>query len=482
LRQQGSCIGDEGSQLTVQDFAKTVRTRWKLICGAIVLAVFGAFAYSFVITPQYQASTRLFVSTTSDGTNSQTYDGGLFAERRVLSYTELLMGDVLAQRAVDKLGLDMSAADLQAKVEATVPAETVLIDVTVVDSSAARARDIANTLADEFVVMAAGLETPELGAAPNARVIVQQRAEMPGSPMSAKTTRMLAIAAVMGALIGLAIAFIRDRMDDSVKGADALEKLTGVGLLAGIPYDAQRAKGPLVSFETDRSAVADAYRELRINLRFLEVAEGPRVLLIASCGPDDGRTTTAVNLALALAEANHTVAIVDADLRRPLVGSYLELSGEVGFSTVLAGEVPLGEALQATQFPRLTALTSGAVPANPTELLESPATSDVLGELSRQFDYVIVDSPSLLVTDAALLAARSQGVLVVARFGKTTRKQLAEAIHRLTRAGGPLLGAVLTMTPPQKRSAGDTYYGAGAGTHRDSDKQGGRWRRSSHGK
>lgn len=468
--------------MTVQDFAKIVRIRWKSICGAIVLAILAAFAYSVFITPQYQASTRLFVSAPSDGTNSQTYDGGLFAERRVLSYTELLMGDVLAQRTVDKLGIDMSAADLQAKVEAVVPAETVLIDVTVTDSSAARARDIANTLADEFVVMAAGLETPELGAAPNARVIVQERAEMPDSPMSAKTTRILALAAVMGALIGLVIAYLRERMDDSVKDADALEKLTGVGLLAGIPYDAQRAKGPLASFETDRSAVADAYRELRINLRFLEVADGPRVLLIASCGPDDGRTTTAVNLALALAEANHTVAIVDADLRRPLVGSYLELPGEVGFSTVLAGEVPLGEALQATHFPRLTALTSGAVPANPTELLESPATSDVLGELSRQFDYVIVDSPSLLVTDAALLAARSQGVLVVARFGKTTRKQLAEAIHRLTRAGGPLLGAVLTMTPLQKRSAGDTYYGAAAGTHRDSHKQGGRWRRSSHGK
>jgi receptor protein-tyrosine kinase len=468
--------------LTVQDFARVLRSQWKMICGVIVLAVFAAFAYSVIITPHYQASTRLFVSTTSDGTNSQTYDGGLFAERRVLSYSELLMGEVLAQRTVDKLGLDMSAADLRDKVEATVPADTVLIDVTVVDSSAARARDIANTLADEFVVMAAELETPALGAAPNARVIVQQRAEMPDSPMSAKTTRLLAIAAAMGAVIGFAIAFIRDRMDDMVRSVDALEKVTGVGLLARIPFDAQRAKGPLTSFETDRSMVADAYRELRINLRFLEVTDGPKVLLVASCGPDDGRTTTAVNLALALAEANHTVAIVDADLRRPLIGPYLGLAGQVGFSTVLTGEASLQDALQDTHFPGLTAMAAGAVPPNPTELLESPATSDVLGELSRQFDYVIVDSPSLLVTDAALLASRSQGVLVVARFGKTTRKQLIEAIHRLTRSGGPLIGAILTMAPPENRSAGDSYYGATSDTHRDSQGQGGRWRLRSRGK
>jgi receptor protein-tyrosine kinase len=453
-----------------------------LICGVIILAVLGAFAYSFVITPQYQASTRLFVSTTSDGTNSQTYDGGLFAERRVLSYTELLMGEILAQRTVDKLGLDMSAADLQSEVEAAVPADTVLIDVTVTDSSGTRARDIANTLADEFVVMAAELETPELGVAPNARVIVQQRAEMPDDPVSSKSTRLLAIAAVMGALIGIAIAFVRDRMDDSVRGADALEHVTGVGLLADIPFDDQRGKGSLVSFETDRSAVADAYRELRINLRFLQVAEGPRVLLIASCGPDDGRTTTAVNLALALAEANHRVVIVDADLRRPVVGPYLGVTGEAGLSTVLSGQATLREALQETRFPRLTALTSGAIPPNPTELLESPATGDVLSELSRQFDYVIVDSPSLLVADAALLASWSQGVLAVARYGKTTRKQLTEAIHRLTRAGGPLLGAVLTMTPPKKRSTGDGYYGSAGGTHRDAQGSGGQPRRGSHGK
>lgn len=480
MENKGS-IGDEESQLTVKDFAQILRMRWKLICGATVLAVLAAFAYSFVITPQYEATTRLFVATTSDGTNTQTYDGGLFAERRVLSYTELVMGDVLAQRTVDKLGLDMSAADLQAKIEATVPADTVLIDVAVVDSSASRARDIANTLADEFVVMAAALETPELGAPPNARVVIQQRAELPDSPMNAKTTRMLAIAAVTGALLGICIAFVRDRLDDTVKNADVLERVTGVGLLAEIPFDGNRAKGPLPSFETDRSKVANAYRELRINLRFLQVADGPRVLLIASCGPDDGRTTTAVNLALALAEAKHSVVIVDADLRRPVVGAYLELPGQVGFSTVLSGEATIREALQETSVPRLKALTSGPIPPNPTELLESPTTGQILSELGREFDYVIVDSPSLLVTDAALLAARSQGVLVVARFGKTTRKQLTEAVHRLTRAGGPLLGAVLTMTPTKKRSSEDTYEVAAGDTPRDSRARGARWRRGSHG-
>lgn len=464
----------EGSRLTVQEFAKILRARWKLICGTIAVVVLAAVAYSLLAIPQYQASVRLFVSTPSDGTNTQTYDGGLFAERRVLSYTELLTGDIAAQRTIDKLGLDMTAAQLQEKVEAVVPAGTVLIDVTVTDSSPTRARDIANALADEFVVMAARLETPELGQPPNARVVVQQRAELPSSPVNSKTKRILAIAAVMGALLGVVIAVIRDRMDDSVKSSDALEGATGVGLLADIPFDAQRRTQPLVRFESDRSAFANAFRELRINLRFLQIAEGPRVLVVTSGVPAQGTTMTAVNLSLALADAGHNVVIVDGDLRRPRVAAIFDLAGDAGLSDVLSGAVPLRDSLQETSFAHLSALTSGAVPGDPTELLESRTTADVLGQLSGQFDYVVVDSPSLLVKDAAILATSAQGVLIVARSGQTTRKQLGDAIHTLRRAGAPLLGSVLSMTRAKKRSKGDDYY-------RNADaRHGGQKRRGTH--
>lgn len=451
----------EGSHLTVQEFAQILRARWKIICGTIAIVVLAAVGYLLLAIPQYQASVRLFVSTPSDGTNTQTYDGGLFAERRVLSYTELLTGDIAAQRTINKLGLDMTAAELQENIEAVVPAETVLIDVTVTDSSPTRARDIANTLADEFVVMAAALETPELGQPPNARVVVQQRAEVPSSPVNSNSKRMLAIAAVMGVLLGVVIAVVRDRMDDSVKNSDALEKVTGVGLLAEVPFDKQRRTKPLILFESDRSPLANAFRELRVNLRFLQIAEGPRVLVITSAAPAEGKTMTAVNLSLALAEAGHDVVIVDGDLRRPGVAASFGLAGNAGLSDVLSGAASLRESLQETGFAHLTALASGAIPGNPTELLESRATKDALVELGAQFDYVIVDSPSLLVKDAAILAASAQGVLIVARAGKTRRKQLADAIHTLRRAGAPLLGSILNMTSPKKRSRGDDYYGAG---------------------
>ncbi|WP_240630727.1 polysaccharide biosynthesis tyrosine autokinase [Mycolicibacterium sp. GF69] len=466
--------------MTVQDFAQMLRSRWKFICGVILTVVLAAFVYAFIATPQYQATTRLFVATPSDGTNTQTYDGGLFAERRVLSYSELLTGDEVAQRTIDKLGLDMSPAELVGKVEADVPVDTVLIDVTVSDRSATRARDIANTLADEFVVMAAGLETPDLGTEPNARVVVQQRADLPESPVATKGVRTLAIAALVGALLGIVSALIRERFDDSVRKPEVLEEITGVGVLGSIPFDAQRRDNPVVSFRTDPSAFAESFRELRANVRFLEVADGPRVLLVASAMPGEGRTVTAINLSLALTEAGHDVVVVDGDLRRPMIATHLSLAGRSGLSTVLTGAASVQEALQKTPFSRLTALTSGVVAPNPVELLESRATGEVLAQLGAQFDYVIVDSPSMLVTDAALLAANSQGVLLISRFGKTKRAQLAHAVSTLERAGAPLLGGVLTMTPAEKRPKEAGYHLKASDSQQDSQERDRRRRHRSH--
>lgn len=211
----------EGAQLTSQDFARIfLRTRWKTVLGTIVIAVFlSAIAYALLATPpQYEAKTRLFVSTTSDSNATQTNDGGFFAQRRVLSYTQLLTGGILAQRTIDKLNLDMTANELVKEVTAEAPTDTVLIDVTVTDPSPTRARDIANTLSDEFVSMAAALETPPAGALrPNAQVVVQERAEIPDGPVSPKKKQALAIALALGVLLGIVLAIARDRLSRTVK-------------------------------------------------------------------------------------------------------------------------------------------------------------------------------------------------------------------------------------------------------------------------
>jgi receptor protein-tyrosine kinase len=420
---------------------------------AVVLG--GAVALTLLTTPLYQASTRLYVSSNSSGTPSEIYNGTLSSQQRVLSYAKLLTGKTLAQRTVDKLHLDMSADELRAKVKATASPVTVLIDVSVLDPSPVQARDIADALSDEFVVMVREIETPEEGDRPDARVVVEQHATLPTEPVTPNSRRNISTGLGLGLLLGICLAVLRDRFDNTVKDAETLEQTSGVGVVANIPLDKDLRKNPAITFADDRSPTAEAFRELRTNLSFLEVDDPPRVLVVASSAPGEGKTTTAINIALALAEAEHSVVLVDGDLRRPKLDKYLNLIGSVGLSTVLAGRASLHEVLQKTRFPGLTALTSGAIPPNPSELLGSMATKKVLNEMRAGFDYVIVDSSPLLpVTDAAILAAAADGVLVIAHFAVTKRAQVIHAVGKLRSVEARILGAVLTMVPAR----GNEYY------------------------
>jgi len=447
--------------LTTREFALILRTRWKIVCATFVMVVLSALIYSLLTTPRYEAVTRLFLST-SGADASLVNDGSEFAQRRVISYILLLEGETLAQRTVARLNLDMSAAELQQEITATAPVETVLIDVVVSDTSPTRARDIANTLSDEFVVMAATLEAPDGGAPSPAEVVVQQWASTPEYPVTPKKRRNLIVAAALGALVGVFMAVARDRLDRTIRTSDAAEEAAGVGVIGEIPFQRKLSVEPLISFADNHSAAAEAFRELRINLQNLEIADGPRVVMVASANTGEGCTTTAINLALALAAAHRKVIVVDGNLRRPRVASHLDIDEQVGLSSVLTGEATLGQALRETRFIRLTALTAGFTPANPTELLESEAARDVLKELGRDFDYVIVNSPPTSVTDAAALAGNSQGVLMTARFGKTTRNDLERMARNLRRAGALPIGVALTMTPETRRSPAEKRYYKGA--------------------
>lgn len=456
--------------MNLQDFLGVLRARWLTVCVTTIAAALLAVVLTLLTTPLYKASTRLFVSTSPGDSLSDVYQGTLFSQKRVLSYRDLIMGETLAQRTVDKLDLPMTAVELSDKIKASTKPDTVLIDVEVLDESPVRARDIANTLSDEFVGMVQELEAPGDGSRPNARVIVEQRASIPDSPVVPNAKRNISLGLLVGLLLGVGLALLRDRLDNTVKDREALQEITRVGLVGAIPLDKELRKAPAIQFDTENSIAAEAFRKLRTNLQFLAVDSPPRLIVVASSLPSEGKSTTAINLALALAEAGNEVIVVDGDMRRPRLDQYLGVVGSVGFSTVLSGATTLDDAIQETRFPRLSALTSGAIPPNPSELLGSQAAKKVLSDLRARFDYVIVDSsPLLAVTDAAIIAASSDGVLIMTRFSQTTRDQLAHAIKSLDDVGADLLGAVFTMMPGRgNASYSYNYYNYGEDGARDS--------------
>ncbi|OZE34095.1 MULTISPECIES: polysaccharide biosynthesis tyrosine autokinase [unclassified Rhodococcus (in: high G+C Gram-positive bacteria)] len=442
--------------MEIQDYLKILKARWIVVAVTVIVAVLSSLGASLLTTPLYESSARMFVSTSGGTSVSETYQGNLFSQQRVASYSELATSKALAARVIDRLQLGLNPGQLVAKIKASSAPDTVLFDITVTDASPALARDIANALAAELITQVRELETPEGGGVPSAGVKTFQEATAAAAPVTPNIQRNVALGAAVGLLLGVALAVLRDRLDNTIKDRREIESISGKALVGTIPFDKERTTKPAVDFQDlAQSSSAEAFRELRTNLQFLEVDHPPRVIVVTSAIPSEGKTTTAVNLAISLAEAGHHVVLVEGDLRRPRISKYLGLIGSVGLSTVLAGQAKVDEVLQPTKYEGLQAMASGPIPPNPSELLGSEASRAMLVELRSKFDYVIVDgAPLLPVTDSAVLTTHADGALMVTRYGHTKSNELVRAIGNLETIGAHVLGVVLALTPSKK---GDMY-------------------------
>ena len=436
--------------LSLRDFLALLRSRWLTICLSTLIGAIGAVLLTHLTPPTYVAYTRLFVATPRSGSVSDLYEGDLFTKERVVTYAELLKGQNIAQRTIDKLHLDMSAGQLRSEVTPVVARDTILIYLYISDESAVRARDIANTMSDELVLLVDELENPPAASSVGVpgRVVIEQSASLPQKPNKPNGKRNLLAGLALGMLAGTGAAVLRASLDDRLKKVADLEEITDTDIVGMVPRETLARGARFAPLSGDGGAGAEEFRVIRTNLTFLDVDRRPRQIVVASPTAEDGRTTVAVGTAVAFAAAGANVVIVDGDLRQPAVAEALDISGDIGLSAVISGEAALRDALQETGVARLTALTAGPVPPNPSELLGSPTARETFEALRAQFDYVIIDSaPLKTATDAAVLAAASDGVLLVARLDRTAREDLKSAVSRLSLVGASIIGAVVNGVP-----------------------------------
>jgi len=282
------------------------------------------------------------------------------------------------------------------------------------------------------------------------------------TPSSPKVVEEALIAGLVGLILGIGFALLRDRLDDRIRSKEDVEKAVGglpaIGLIP-VTGEWRDSKTPyLIAASRPKSPAAEAFRGLRTSVRFAGLDKPIKVLQITSPSSADGKTTTSANLAWTMAEAGQSVVLVDCDLRRPRIHSFFNLTNERGMTSVLLGESTLADALQAVpNQPRLRVLASGSVPPNPSELLSSRAAADIFTALSNHADIVILDSaPVLPVTDAAILANQADAVILVTSAGISTRRGVGRAFETLHRVNAPLIGVVLNRTPD---SDAYVYYG-----------------------
>jgi len=447
-----------GERVEISDYIRLLRKRWPLIAIVTVLAVVVAVAGTLATTRQYTATAQLFVSTQATDTATELLQGSSFTQQRVRSYASLVGTPRVLDPVIEELGLDQDARELREQVGATVPPETVLIDIAVTDPDPDTAARIANAVAISFGNTVSELEAPAEGQASPVKVSTVEEAVAPTSPSSPDLLRNLALALALGLAGGFGLALLRHTLDTAVRGEADVAQVSEANVLGGIAYDPEAPRRPLIVHASPHSNRAESFRQLRTNLQFVDAAHQVRSFVVTSSVPGEGKSTSTANLAITMADAGIRVCLIEGDLRRPKLAEYMGLENAVGLTTVLIGRADIADVLQPWGTGQLDLLSCGQVPPNPSELLGSKAMSDLLRKLEAEYDVVIVDAPPLLpVTDAAILSKIAGGAVLVVGSGKLNRSELARAVGTLESVEANLLGVVMNMLPTKGPDAYGYY-------------------------
>ena len=304
-------------------------------------------------------------------------------------------------------------------------------------------------------------------------VRVADYGRVPRAPVGPPRLRNVAIAFLLSLFAGIGLAFLLDFLDDTLKSVDDVDRYIHLPALALIPAsrDRQRLKGrapneaggesnALALIDDARSPVAEAYRHLRTSLLLSSAGQPPKSILVTSSQPSEGKTTTAVNTAVMLAQTGAEVLIVDCDLRRPRLHAHFNAANAKGVTNLLSGDSDLVAVWQPSdRIPHLTLLTSGPVPPNPAELLGSDEMRKLIARLSQRFAHVIIDSPpAISFTDASILSTLVDGVMLVVHGGRSSRTIVRRARQQLVDVGANIFGIVLNNV--KLEGTNNYYYGS----------------------
>lgn len=451
--------GDPG--LDLREYLRLLRRHWTLITASALIGLLVGSGVSILSTPVYTAQTQLFVAIQSSGSVLELQQGNTFSQARVQSYVKTVGSPLVLQPAIDSLGLSITPEQLAPRVTASTEVNTVLINIAVSDASPVQAAAIAQAVASSLISSIDSLERPKDGGTSPVALSIIKPATAPAMPSAPNTRLNLLLGLISGLALGVATTVLRATLDNRIRGEADLRRVTAAPLLGGIAFDQEAAKRPLLNQIAPQSSRAESFRQLRTNLQFANISSNAKTILVTSSLPGEGKSTTATNLAIAVAQAGQAVCLVDADLRRPMVNEYLGLDRNAGLTTALMGAAEVEQLLQPWGAEKLQVLTAGEIPPNPSELLGSTAMKALISTLEESFDTVIIDAPPLLpVTDAAVLSQHVGGVVLVVGSQSIRQPDLAKSLQALEMVGSTVLGVILNKLPVKGPDAYTyTYYG-----------------------
>ena len=448
---------------------------WLLILTMVVGGV-GAFCYAqFMMPMKYDAYTSLYVRSNSVISNLNVDLGELNASRSLLNtYVVVLKSNYVMDKVANALEMEYQLEDLE-------PVFQMKNNKIVLDSIRSKIT-MSSIDGTEVMKISANTTNPEISAAicnhiaesamdSLTRIVGAGSVEIidtaepiyvPVSPNKPRTT-------LLGALVGLCLAafviLLIDFFDNSIKSAETITQKFGKSVFGEImnfggeshsknlpaPETSQTILDPAMDFN-----VTESYKSIRSNIMFTFSTMERKILAISSANPSEGKSTTAVNIALAFAQTESKVLLIDADMRKPVQHKHFKLANKSGLSTAIGHMNPIQESIQKKVYKNLDVMTSGPIPPNPSEMLASQQFSDLLDELEPQYDYILIDTPPInVVSDTMVISKLISGILLVVRHAQTTFEEAQEALNRAELSEANVVGFVLNNI--SRKSSGHYY-------------------------
>jgi capsular exopolysaccharide synthesis family protein len=451
----------QGGKVTFREFLGVLGARWRIIALSL-LAVVAAAAVQTMLTPAvYSSSSKIYLRATQPASASTDNKVATYAVQAsdLATYLDVLTSPSVTEPLRSRLGLP---ASYPLSVSGEVSPTSNMMTITATGGDPQLVARVASEVGPVLAEVATKKFSPLLAAnGQSVEATTITPAEVPGEPTSPNAKRNLALGGLLGLALGIGLALLRHTLDTKVRSANDIKALSSRPILGDLPM-VKAVKGGLLSLESDpHGRHAESIRRLRTNILFVDVTTGGHSFVITSSVPGEGKTTTTINLALAMADAGSKVLLIDGDLRNPSVASTMGLDGSFGLTTLLLGQAEPEDVVQRWRETNLHVLPAGPVPPNPSELLGSEPMEVLFGKLSHDYDFILVDSPPVVpVIDAVLINKLTHGLIMVVGAERTKKRDLASAVQSLETVDAPVAGFALNMvTSGSSTTHRYGYYG-----------------------
>lgn len=432
--------------MKLSDYGRAFIRCWWMVLICLVLGVGGALAVNTAVEPKYQSSITFYVVAPSTERQNALQSDEL-ARGRIPGYAELLTSEEFVNRIVSASSSSLEPDVVKESIFPNADPNTLTLTVNVrnpdLDTTEEIAAQIAGTLGKTVNDLESGTSSETVLNVISGPTTSEQ-------PLGPRSGLNLAAGVLLGAAAGVLLVITRTKGDRRIRSEDQLEQQAALPVLASVPADT-RSTGRRTAGSRAAGAYLDALRRLRTNVAHYPGGNVPRVIAVTSPVTGDGRTETAIHLALSFAEAEQRVLLVEADLRSPGLARTLQLQPGPGLSDVLTGRVLPADAIRTVG--GLDVLAAGSTVPDPAQLLGGSGMHSLLAELRSVYDTVILDTPPLMShLDAFVVAAAADRTLLVAAYGRTTTEDLSAALRSLGVVRGAVLGTVFNRVPAEKRS------------------------------